>query len=117
MAFTFGGSKPAAPSFGASAGAAPVVIIADRMVDNGKEPAASISEAPFYEGPAGEDRGKMVCALRLHNKEAEPVCFQVLSNAKTLCARPPRRIPIRIFQKFKTSCCKLDRCPAAQQLT
>jgi hypothetical protein len=68
----------------ASAGAAPVVIIADRMVDKGKEPAASISEAPFAEGLAGEDRGKMVCSLTLHNKEAEPVCFKILSNSKTL---------------------------------
>ena len=46
----------------------------------------------------------MVCTLTLYNKEAEPVCFKILPNSKTLCARPPRRIPTRIFQKFKTSC-------------
>jgi hypothetical protein len=39
----------------------------------------------------------MVCSLTLHNKEAEPVCFNILSNSKTLCARPPRRIHTRIF--------------------
>ena len=94
----------------ASAGAAPVVIIADRMVDKGKEPAASISEAPFYEGPAGEDRGKMVCSLTLHNKEAEPVCFKIMSNSKTLCARPPRRIPTRIFKSSKPAAASLTAC-------